>query len=81
MTPEQILQDFIKDRNKSPEHTQELIKGYAQVIRDWCGGVIGEDEIRPTSWANRQTLELEWRSRQVRNHYRAKQRERAGIKG
>lgn len=79
MTPEQILQDFTKDRNKSPEHTQELIKGYAQVIRDWCGGVIGDNDITelgdPLKHPTTATLQAFGRDK-----LRIEQRERAGIK-
>lgn len=76
ITPEQILSDLIKDRNKDPVHTQELIAGYAQVIRDWCRGVIGEDD--GYSIGNGLNLRLE--RYLSRNELRAEQRERAGIK-
>lgn len=37
--------------------------------------VIGEDETRPKSWSNKVTLDMEWRARQIRNHFRAELRQ------
>lgn len=80
MTLEQILTQLLRDAKYHPNDSETLVKIGANQIREWVGEVLGTDETRPTSWANKQTLELEWRARQIRNHNRTGQRQRAGIK-
>lgn len=36
---------------------------------------IGEDETKPKSWSNKVALDMEWRARQIRNHFRAELRQ------
>lgn len=43
--------------------------------------VIGEQEPKPTSHANKVMLDMEWRARQIRNQLRARQRAAAQKRG
>ena len=59
--------------HKAQKELNQLI--YTQVLE-----LIASDELKPTSHANKQMLEMEWRARQIRNHYRAELRAKARAK-
>lgn len=78
---EQILLDsqgdFLKATLSNIEIRAKAAKTLTALKDAEVERVIGEDEIRPTSWSNKVGLESEWERRQVRNHFRAEQRLRA----